>query len=143
VVLLDASALTALLRDEPAAAAVAEILRDGGASITAVNLAEAMDVVSRRAGARPTAVRSAIAALESVLSVMPVDERLALRAGELRARHYDRSRCAVSIPDCVLLGAASDGDSVATSDSAVMTVAELEGIHTLPLPDSTGRLPNA
>jgi PIN domain nuclease of toxin-antitoxin system len=46
-VLLDAFALIALLRDEPAADEVETILRRGEAAMSAVNLAEALDVLQR------------------------------------------------------------------------------------------------
>jgi ribonuclease VapC len=142
VILLDASALIALLRNEPGASTVESILRDEGpASITTFNLAEVIDVVCRRGNRDPSVVRSAIGTLDPVLTVLPVDEELALRAGALRARCYHRDRQPVSIADCVLVSAARDGDSVASSDSATLAVAASEGVGTRPLPESAGRLP--
>lgn len=44
---VDAFALIALLRDEPAAGEVEGLLRRGEAAVTAINLAEALDVLER------------------------------------------------------------------------------------------------
>ena len=75
---LDASALLALLLDEPGTEATAQALDEGHAVICAANLAE---VVGRLAllGNAPASIRAALEPLG--LQVVDVDEDLAFRAG--------------------------------------------------------------
>ena len=75
---LDASALLALLLDEPGAEATAQALDEGEALICAANLAE---VVGRLAllGNAPANIRAALGPLG--LRVLEVDEELAFHAG--------------------------------------------------------------
>lgn len=77
-VILDASALLALLLNEPGAGDTAMAMDDGGTVICAANLAE---VVGRLAllGNPATRIRAVLEPLE--LEVISVDEDLALRAG--------------------------------------------------------------
>jgi hypothetical protein len=69
-------------------------------------------------------------------SIVPIslDFTTARRAAELRARHYHRSRCPISLADAVLLASADRGDTVATADPDVLAVAAAEGVETLALP---------
>jgi len=136
--LLDANALIALLADEPAAAEVDSSIRSGGAAMTAVNLAEAVDWLGRAGVATADEVRALVGPLE--LTIVPVDAGIGWRAGELRARHHRRIGN-LSLADCILVAAATFADRVATSDQAVLALAGAEGIATLPLPDSEGRRP--
>ncbi|MGE4425620.1 MAG: PIN domain-containing protein [Solirubrobacteraceae bacterium] len=139
--LLDAAALVAFVRGEPAADAVAAALRDGEASVASVNLAEVHDVLVRRIGLPEDEVAEALRRLGSLLTVRPVDAALALRAGALRARRYDRSVAPISLADCHCLASAGPDDVVLTSDGPLLRVAEMEGIATRALPDSHGRRP--
>ncbi len=95
---LDATALLALLHDEPGAEAVVEALPHS--SISAVNLAE---VVAKLAEARmpEEAIKIAMAGLG--IEVLPFDEDLAYRTGLLRAL---TSRYGLSLGDraCLALG---------------------------------------
>jgi uncharacterized protein with PIN domain len=142
VIVLDAYALLALVRDEPAAGAVEELLRGGASGITALNLAEAVDVAQRVHGLPSDDVRETIEPLlAGTLSVLQAGEDEAWRAAEIRLRHYDRRSSALSLADCFLLAAAGAGDSVATSDPPVAAAARLEAIEVVPLPDSSGRVP--
>ncbi len=139
---LDAYALIAFLADESAAAQVQEILEEGDAAVPSVNLAEAMDVCVRSRTLLPREVRAVVAGLVAArLRVVACEEEHGLKAGELRATHYDPSRCAVSIPDCILVASARPGDRIATADSGVSAVARAEGIDIAPLPDTRGQLP--
>lgn len=140
-VLLDAFALIALLRDEPAAGDVEGLLRRGGAALTAINLAEALDVLER-VDAVPRARLDELTGplvAESV-RLVEVDERLARDCASLRARHYHRTRSPLSLADCVLLAAAS-GASLATADPPLARAARAERIEVHPLKDSRGRRP--
>lgn len=77
--ILDASALLALVREEPGATEVAQALKS--AAVSAVNLSE---VVAKLADARmgPQQIRDALEALD--LEVMPFDSEAAYAAGFLR-----------------------------------------------------------
>lgn len=143
MILLDAYSLIALARDEPAAAEVDVLLRDTArAAITSVNLFEVIDFLVRRADWPEDDVRAGLSLLlVEVLDVLPVGEGAAWRGASLRARHYARDTCEVSLADCVLLASAGEGDAVATSDPSIATVARAEGIDVVALPDTRGRRP--
>jgi PIN domain nuclease of toxin-antitoxin system len=137
VTLLDAYAMIAFLTGGPALEAVTEALRGGGAALCAVNLAETCDVAARRRGIPAERVLEALEPLlDGVLKVLPLELTTAARAGALRARHYDRATCAISLADAVLLASACETDRIATSDQALLSVAATLGIATLPLPPS-------
>lgn len=140
-VLLDAFALVALLRGEPAADEVETILRRGEAAMSTVNLAEALDVLQRIDGverARLDAVTGPLVA-ESV-ALLAVDERTARDAAEVRARRYHRTRTPLSLADCLLLATAVISQAVvATADGPLARAARAEGIDVTTLPDSRGR----
>jgi PIN domain nuclease of toxin-antitoxin system len=128
-VLLDAFALIALLGGEPAADEVEAILRRGEAAITAINLAEALDVLERVEGIAPDSLDAlTMPLIQESVRLIPVDEPLARRAATLRARHYHRTRAPLSLADCVLLAAAGAGDELATADRAVIGVARSEAV---------------
>ena len=122
MIALDAYALVALLADEPAAAEVEELLRRGGIGVSAVNLAEAIDVLVR---VHSIPGDDALAAVEPLLDgaidVLPATREQAVRAAELRSHHYERNERPLSLADCFLLAAA--GEAVATADPVVATVA--------------------
>jgi PIN domain nuclease of toxin-antitoxin system len=141
VLLLDAAALIALIRGEPASGRVDDLIAEGGCGITLVNLAESVDRLARRHGLAATRTRPAIEALlGGVLAPVAVQVTHSWRAAELRIAHYHRRECAISLADCVLLAAARPADRIATSDRAVIGVARREGIAVEPLPDSHGDL---
>jgi PIN domain nuclease of toxin-antitoxin system len=133
--LLDASALIAFLNAEVAAPEVRRVLADADSRVTTVQLAEVADVLVRRHGVGSVEARRAVEAIPG-LSVVAVGAAEGWRAGELRARHYHRTRCPVSLADCVLVAAAGPHDRIATSDTALAAVARAEGIGVFPLPSS-------
>ncbi len=140
--LIDASALIALLGNEPAAGQVREILQDD-AAITALNLTEAVDRLGRRYGLEIERVRPIVdGLLDESLEVMPVSSSEAWRAAEIRIAHYHRISCPVSLADVVLIACAGPGWRIATSDSHVLRIARREEIDVIPLPDSQGRRPD-
>ncbi len=134
-VLLDAFALIALFAEEPAAGEVETILRRGEAAMPTINLAEALDVLQRVQGV-PRARLDELAAplLRESIRALPVDERMAREAADIRARRYHRTRAPVSLADCVLLAAAQAGDVLATADAPLIAVAGLEGVQVQELP---------
>ncbi|MBF6604358.1 MAG: PIN domain-containing protein [Chloroflexi bacterium] len=141
----DAQAIIALLLDEPAAGAVEDELRDPtrGSWISAINLAEIVDVMTRVFGQAPDEVRAALQLLDAGgLQVVPVDGDLGLEAGRLHARFYDRRLSPLSMADCVALASAmSLNEPLATSDPALAVAARAVGVVVLSLPDTHGRSP--
>jgi PIN domain nuclease of toxin-antitoxin system len=142
VTVLDAYALIAYLRGEPAAAEVAELLRAGSTLATA-NAAEVIDQMVRVWGRPADDVEGDLAVLSAAgLRLCPLDAGLAIDAGRLRASHYQRSTCAVSMADCVAAVTALRLDlPLATSDPALATVVRAEAGSVVGLADSRGRRP--
>jgi PIN domain nuclease of toxin-antitoxin system len=143
---LDAYALIAFLADEPPAAEAVEAqLRqvEDSPVISAVNLAEAIDRIMRVTGAPETVVATSVdLLLNERLSVVPADERIGRQAGVIRAQHYHRRRCPVSLADCVAIATSrARNQALATADHALASVARAVGVELVPLPDSRGRLP--
>lgn len=134
MILLDAYALIAFLRSEPAAPTVRSLLQSGETAISVINLAEAVDVLTRRYGIAEPRLRATLEPLlASRLAVRWCATGVGWRAGELRARHYDRATNPLSLADCVLLATAHDDDSIATADPGVLAVAAAEQIQTVAL----------
>jgi hypothetical protein len=80
--------------------------------------------------------------LARALSAVASEESEAWLAAEIRAKHYDRKTCALSLADCFLLAhAITAGDEIATADPPHAAVARSEGIAVIPLPDSAGTRP--
>jgi PIN domain nuclease of toxin-antitoxin system len=140
--LLDAYALLAFLRDEPAADEVAEILRGDDVAIVSANLAEVVDQLMRRAQIERSVITEALSpVLDERLVVLPVGGQVAWTAAEVRAQHYRRKDAELSLADCLLIASAADGDAIATSDAPVAETARARGILVVGLPDSAGRRP--
>lgn len=134
-VLLDAFALIALLAGEPAADEVEALLRGGEAAITAVNLAEALDVLQRIQGISQERLRELTMPLVGErMKLVPIDEQIARVAADIRARRYHRTRAPVSLADCILLAATGEADSLATADGPLIRVAKAEKAQVRMLP---------
>lgn len=142
---LDAYAVIAAMRDEPARPRVEELLRDRSdpACISAANLAEVHDQLIRIGARSPGDVDAAVELLRlGGLEVVPVDAVIGRRAGRWRAQHYHRERCAVSLADCLAAAtAAARQEALATSDPHLSSMARAAGIDLIPLADSQGRQP--
>ncbi len=139
---LDAYAVLAYLRREPAGAEVATLLR-AHPVISAVNAAEVLDQLVRVFGRDADEVHADIALLAHAgLDVRPATLESGMLAGRLRARHHHRQRLPVSLADC--FGAATallERRPLATADPDLATLVRAEGGEVHPLPDSSGRLP--
>jgi predicted nucleic acid-binding protein len=133
--LLDASALVAFLSGEPAAPQVRRVLADADSAVTNVQLAEVVDVLGRRHGVGMDEAWRTVDAITG-LAVVVIGIAESCRAGALRARHYHRTRCPVSLADCLLVAAAGPHDRVVTRDKALAEVARAEGLGVLALPSS-------
>ncbi len=138
VTVLDAYAVIAYLRDEPAAGEVRPLLDRGDATLTAVGIAEVLDHLVRLAGADEEDAALDLAQL-GLLEGIEVDSELGLAAGRLRAHRYHRSRCAVSMADCIAAEAARTVKrNLATSDPHLLDVCNVEGIPAIVLTGSDG-----
>jgi uncharacterized protein with PIN domain len=142
VIVLDAYALVAAARGEPAAAEVERLLRAGDCAISAVNLAETIDRLCRLDGAPVEQVALLVEPLLAEhLAVRPVSAETAWRAGAIRARFYSK-QAPLSLGDSFLLASAEPGDELATSDPVVAATAKELGLGLVPLLDTSGRLPS-
>ena len=138
---LDAYAVIAALVGEKARSEVEPLIEDG--MICAPNLAEVLDVCVRVHGNGEPIVRERIGWLiTGGLAVTPLDAGLALTAGSLRSRHYQRRRCEISQGDCYALALAQQRRlALATADPDLARAARIEGVDVMALPDSRGKRP--
>jgi predicted nucleic acid-binding protein len=145
VSVLDAMAVVAALVDEPARDDVRQLLggHRGTPRIAASNLAEVADVIVRVKSWRRGRADLALSWLTAGgLDVVSTDEQIARLAGDLRSRYYDRTACPISICDCMALATAQVlREQLATSDSALASVARSERTPVIPLPNSRGQRP--
>lgn len=135
---LDAYAVLAFLRDEPAADEVRLLMEAGDAVLTSMGLGEVFDYL-----VRPVGVDEEEAALDlaepRLLDACPVPASVGAAAGRLHARHYHRTRCAVSMADCIAAETArSRAEPLATSDPHLLDVCERELIDVIVLPGLDG-----
>jgi predicted nucleic acid-binding protein len=138
VTLLDAYAVIAYLRAEPAAGEVGPLIDSGDATLTAVGVAEVLDHLIRLAGADEEDAALDLAQL-GLLDGMVVGSELGFAAGRLRARRYRRKHCAVSMADCIAAEAARrTATSLATSDPHLLDLCHLEDISAIVLTASDG-----
>jgi predicted nucleic acid-binding protein len=136
--ILDTYAVLAYLRDEPAAQQVSELIDAGDTALTAVGVAEVLDHIVRLLGADEEEAALDLAAL-GLLEAIIVDATLGSAAGRLRARHYHRKRCAISMADCIAAESARrTGHSLVTSDPHLLDVCHAEQIPIIVLPGSNG-----
>jgi PIN domain nuclease of toxin-antitoxin system len=141
---LDASALLALLLDEPGRADAEALMRRRPPPLmSAANLAEVIDKLVRGRGANPEQVNDAIDLLiVGGLEIVPFWLHQARNAAALRARFYDRASSPLSLADCACLATAlSQHAAIATTDPALAQAAADLGVQVIPLPDSTGQPP--
>lgn len=139
--ILDAYAVLALLKGEPAANLVSMLLaEDGGARLTAVGVAEVIDHLIRLVGTSEDEASLDIAQL-GLADALRVDAAMATAASALRARHYHRRRRAVSLADCVAAEAARTcGVALVSADPHLLGLCHDETIERIALPDSAGRV---
>ena len=131
--------------DEPAAADVERELRDEttAVSISAINLAEVVDVMARIYRRTPAETLDALALLESGDSgrrgLTPTSTRCRCAA---RPR-YERRTSPLSMADCVALATARAlEEPLATSDPALAAAAKASGVPIIKLPDARGQRPD-
>jgi hypothetical protein len=112
---------------------------DEDAALTCLGVAEVLDHLVRLAGVDEDDAALDLAQLR-LASASPIGIGVAMRAGLLRARHYDRSNRAVSLADCVAAESTRAMDArLASADPHLLDMCRDEGIAAIPLPDSAGR----
>jgi len=144
VTVLDAFAVIAFLRDEPARDDVEKLLRsDDTCRMSTINVAELVNVLHRSSKVDLDVIDRQIQILElsGVIFEAPSTE-IGLLAGRLRAIHYDRNDCAISLADCFALALAiTTQEPLATADTALATVTIAAGGQLMGLPNSAGKMP--
>jgi PIN domain nuclease of toxin-antitoxin system len=140
LIVLDSFAVLALLKDEPAAVQVQQLIEaDVEATLTTLGVSEVIDHLVRLAAADEEEAVLDLAQL-GLASPPPMEHAMAVQAGLLRARHYQRKSRAVSLADCVAAETARPGASqLASADPHLLAMCRDEGIAVIALPDSTGR----
>lgn len=124
--LLDAYAVIAVLRGEPAARTVRALLEDGGCSVHPLNLAEVLDRVARASRVDVDDLESDIALLGLGTTSVTADDLV--EAGRWRARHYHRTQRPVSLADCVAAVHARRREMpLASGDAACLAMLTEEG----------------
>lgn len=141
-VVLDAGPIVSLLLNDAAAQTVAAELDGREREVSVVNVGEVLDVLTRvhRVSERDAADTVSRYLAEGARPV-PATLELAERAALVRARHYHRRDRDISLADCFAIATALPEGEIATSDAAVLRVAQAEGLRVLSLPDSRGRRP--
>jgi PIN domain nuclease of toxin-antitoxin system len=139
-VILDAYAVIAFLRDEPAAGAVEPLLSaNPRASLTALGVAEVLDHLVRVGGVDEEEAVLDLAQL-GLADPEPLDPSITAAAGLLRARRYHRTRSPLSLADCVVAEVARERETtVVSGDPHLLDACTAEGIAVEVLPDSRGR----
>ena len=138
--MLDAYALEAFLNLEASAPIVRDLILSGEqVLITAVNLAETADRMIRLNGATRDELESDVVSLG--ITVTGVDTSVGFDAAALRAKHYHRTRRAVSVADCCAAAVTLDRDAtLVSSDPALLGLLHDEGGRYLALPGSAGEV---
>jgi len=134
VTVLDAYAVIAFLRDEAAAEHVRPLIEAGDGALTAVGLGEVLDHLVRRAGADEDDAVLDLAQL-GLIDAIAVDANTGNAAGRLRARRYHRTRCPISMADCIAAETArAMRRPLATADPDLLDICQAERIEIIPLP---------
>jgi PIN domain nuclease of toxin-antitoxin system len=135
---LDAYAVLAYLQGERAAVEVKALIGTADSSLTALGVAEVLDHLVRLTGADEEDATLDLAQL-GLIDGVSVDATTGAAAGRLRARHYHRTRCQVSLADCVAAEVArSRRQHLATADTHLLDVCTAEGVAVTVLPASDG-----
>ncbi len=139
MIVLESFAVLALLRDEPAAALVQQLVEsDEDVALTALGVAEVLDHLVRLLRADEDEAVLDVAQL-GLTPPTSIDVSVAMQAGLLRARHYQRKNRAVSLADCVAAASARLSNArLASADPQLLDMCRNEGIDVVALPDSTG-----
>ena len=113
---------------------------DRSSGVSAINLAESVDVLVRVFDIQESDVADAFDLLElGGLAVIDMDGRTAWRAGMFRARHYQKGSAEISHADSVAaITASARMEALVTSDRALARVARAAGIEVITIQDQHG-----
>lgn len=140
MIVFDAYAALAFLKGEAAAKEVRSLLQTPEpAGLTVVGVAEVLDHLIRIVGVDAEEAVLDLAQLD-LLDPLELGETTATAAGLLRARHYHRTRCVVSLADCIAAELTRTLDAqLATSDPHLLEVCHHEsiGVHVLTASNGT------
>ncbi len=135
---LDAYTVLAYLKGERAASEVRPLLGRADSSLTALGVAEVLDHLVRLSGADEEDAALDLAQM-GLLDGVSVDAPIGAAAGRLRARSYHRTRCPVSLADCIAAEVArSREQALATADPHLLDVCHAEAIAVVVLTASNG-----
>lgn len=137
MIFLDAAPLVAFFTGAPGGTETHSLITGREpVAVTVVNLAEVFDVLDRWYGVSDAEMRGTVDPLiGDPIGVVAPTPAAARRAGALRARHYRKRTCELSLADCFLLASVGSADRLATSDRAVLRIAEVEGLDAIAIPD--------
>jgi PIN domain nuclease of toxin-antitoxin system len=134
-VLLDAFALIAYFRDEPAASQVQRLLWEAQPAIAATQITEVIDRLIRVYATDSEEAEVAFSGLG--LELIALAPEVAIAAGLLRAKHYGPTGRTLSLADAICAATALNlHASVATADPVLITVVTAEGGSVIELPGS-------
>ena len=139
MIILDSYAVLAFFRDEQSALLVQSLIEgDDDAALTVLGVSEVIDILVRRSGMDEDEAVLDLAQLG--LSHPPdLNTHIAMNAGLLRARHYDRHSRAISLADCVAAETARACLApLATGDGPLLDTCAAEGVEVITLPDDCG-----
>lgn len=128
---VDAALLIAFIRAEPFGVRAKTVIfgRDN-VCISTVNLLEVEYDLVRKQGVDEQESRALMDTVtDLLLETVPLTRGISLDAAHLRAKHYHRKSCDISLADSVLLAHGLSGDLIATVDRQILKVAKAEGIE--------------
>lgn len=142
MVVLDAAALIAVMKDEPAADVVSDLLH-GSTAISSVNYCEVVDHLLRVAGVDRDWIDSTLApVVNSSLDIVAMHASTADQAAQVRAHFYDAQSCPISLADSFAIATAQMLRApLATSDRAVTKILMELDHEVIALPNSRGEYP--
>lgn len=118
------------------------LLSEQQCALSTVNLAEVLDRLIRVQGVPADAVHGALSALAQLVRLQPFTVEQAVRAGAVRADHYQRRLSRVSMSDCAALALAEELQAeLATADRVQAAVARQLGISVVAVANSAGDRP--
>lgn len=121
-------------RDELSGGSATSLLARTDLEMTASGIAEVIDKTVRVYGLDPKVAMAGLAMLGFTRGV-PEDATAGSAAGLLRARHYHRRDCPVSMADCLAAAVAkARSEPLVTGDKPLIKMCRAEGIEVIEIP---------
>lgn len=142
MVVLDAAALIAVMKNEPAANTVGDLLH-GSTVMSSVNYCEVIDHLLRLVRVDQDWIDLHLApVMHTSLQVVAPDAQLAEEAAQVQAVNYHSRDCPISLADSFSIATAiSVNAPLATSDPAIIGVLAEMDHQAIALPNSRGEFP--